>query len=393
MTLQVQAKHAEADRGDSRCWMVPLIDCWLWRLAHAMRCGCAGDVFRWPRRYRPPHEEPVMDVQQPDTPPRPPTITLLAKQLNVSPATVSRAFSRPELLRPDTVQRVLDAAAAAGYVPNRHARALSTGHTAAIGLVVADIANPFFAPLIRGVETIAQDRGFTVLLGNTDENPDREERVINTLVHQVEGLLVCSPRQPSASLRRLAQQHRVVLVNRDIHHTDRVLLDTGPAVRQAVEVLRDYGHRRLAYLAGPPSSWSNSQRRRAALAKASELQLHLEVVEVQAGTYAAARSVADQLLDAEITAVLAFDDVMAHGVMGGLAARGVRVPDDVSVIGCDDVLATTTYPPLSTIAVDMDAAAQAASRLLLDRGDAPPEPIRTVLPATLVLRGTVAAAP
>jgi len=316
-----------------------------------------------------------------------PTITQLAEQLGVSAATVSRAFSRPELLNPATVARVREAAAEAGYVPNRHARALSTGRTAALGIVVPDIANPFFPPLIRHVQNIAQSRGLTVVLADSDERPDREEHTIRTLSHQVEGLILCSSRLPATTLRRLAAEHRLVLVNRDVPETRRVLLDTAPAVRKAVNTLAALGHRRLAYLAGPqPRSWSNSQRRRAAEEQASGLGLELTSFATGAGTYAEAHALAAGVVGSGATAVLAFDDTLAHGFMGGCAELRIGVPDTVSVIGCDDVLATTTHPPLSTIAVDPQAVAAAAIDLLLDRTGSSG---RTLFEATLVLRGTV----
>lgn len=327
-----------------------------------------------------------------DRSPTRPTITEIARQLDVSPATVSRAFSRPELLRPETVQRVRDAARAVGYVPNRHARALSTGRTGAIGIIVPDIANPFFPPLIRQMQNIAQERGLTVLLADTDEQPEREEAAITLLSHQVEGLLLCSSRLPSTTLRRLTATHRMVLLNRDVPETGRVLLDTGPAVREAVRVVAGLGHRHLAYLAGPQArSWSNSQRSRAAREEAADAGVELSTYPTVSGTYDDGHALARQVVDAGVTAVIAFDDTLAHGFMGGLAVLGVDVPGHVSVLGCDNVLSTTTHPPLSTIAVDLEAAARAGMALLLDGPGGARPAGRTLLRSRLVLRGTVAA--
>jgi LacI family transcriptional regulator len=303
---------------------------------------------------------------------------------------VSRAFSHPQVLRPDTVERVLQAARVAGYVPNRHARALSTGRTAAVAIIVPDIANPLFPPLIRHVENLAQDQGLTVVLADTNERADREEGAVTVLSHQVEGVILCSSRLPSTTLHRLTQQHRLVLVNRDVPQTSRVLFDTAPAVREAVLTLARLGHRHLAYLAGPqPRSWSNSQRRRAAETAAAETGVRLTTYPTVRGTYDDGRVLAARVIDDQVTAVIAFDDVIAHGLMGGLAELDILVPGDVSVIGCDDVLSTTTHPPLSTIAVDLHAAARAAMDMLLTGPAGTFRSGRTLLEARLVLRGTV----
>ncbi len=316
-----------------------------------------------------------------------PTITQLAEQLGVSAATVSRAFTRPELLSPQTVTRVRAAAAQAGYVPNRHARALSTGRSAALGIVVPDIANPFFPPLIRHIQNLAQAQGLTVVLADTDERPEREEQIIRSLAHQVEGLVLCSSRLPAPLLRRLATTIRLVLVNRDVPDTMRVLLDTAPAVREAVELLAGYGHRHLAYLAGPqPRSWSNSQRRRAVSQTTEELGLRLTTFTTGAGSYDDAHALTTPVQASGATGVLAFDDTIAHGFMGGCAERGIHIPSEISLIGCDDVLATATHPRLSTIAVDLEAAARATIGLLLDRTE---RSARQSLTASLILRGTV----
>jgi LacI family transcriptional regulator len=323
----------------------------------------------------------------------PATIRDVARASGVHISTVSRTFSAPHMVNPETRSRVLATAETLGYRPNRAARALITGRTHNIGLIVADIANPFFPPLIRHVQNLAQDRGLTVLLADTDEQPGREEAAVALLSHQVEGLMLCSSRLPSTVLRRLAQQHRLVLVNRDVYETARVLLDTGPAVREAVTRLAELGHRRVVYLAGPqPRSWSNSQRSTAVHDQAAQLGLALVSLPTAHGTYEDGYALAAPVRAAGATAVLAFDDILAHGVMGGLAALGAQVPGDVSVVGCDDVLATTTHPPLSTIAVDLRAVAEASMAMLLDSPGAQPSG-RTLLVSRLVLRGTVGPAP
>ena len=318
-----------------------------------------------------------------------PTITQLATQLGIAPSTVSRAFTRPDLLRPDTVERVRAAAKEAGYVPNRHARALSTGRAGAIGLIVPDIANPFFPPLIRAAQNHASAAGLAVFLADSDENPDTEDRLISTMAPQVEGLLVVSSRLPSSRLRELSTRHHLALVNRDVEGTFRVLLDTTSAIESAIAHLAGLGHTRLAYVGGPERSWSNRQRRTAVEACARTRGLHLETYSAGPGTYDAAKALSRSVAGKGATAVIAFDDVVAHGLIGGFAAEGIAVPDEVSVIGCDDALATTTFPPLSTISFNVDAAAATAVRGLTEHAaEAALPATRVAFEGTLVLRGT-----
>jgi LacI family transcriptional regulator len=318
-----------------------------------------------------------------------PTITQLASQLGVAPSTVSRAFTRPHLLRPDTVERVLAAAKAVGYAPNNNARALSTGKAGAIGLIVPDIANPFFPPLIRAAQNHASAAGLSVFLADSDEDPAREERLIIAMAPQVEGLLVVSSRLPSTRLRELAGRYRIVLINRDVAGTFRVLLDATTAIRAALVHLEELGHTRIAYVGGPERSWSNRQRRAAVELAARERGLDFASYSAAPGTYESARALSRTVVAKGATGVIAFDDVLAHGLMGGFAEERIRVPEEVSIIGCDDALATTTFPALSTISFEVAEAAGAAVAALTEHATEPLlSAARVAFDGALVLRGT-----
>ena len=318
-----------------------------------------------------------------------PTITQLAAELGIAPSTVSRAFTRPNLLKPETVALVRKAAEAAGYIPNHHARALSTGRAGAIGLIVPDIANPFFPPLVRAAQTYASDLGLAVFLADTDEDANREDRVIARMAPQVEGLIVVSSRLSSGRIRQLANSQRLAFINRDIPETYRVLLDTGAAIRSALTHLSELGHRHIAYVGGPERSWSNKQRRAAVDTFSGIQPLTVTHFSADPGTYGAAKGLSSSVAASGVTAVIAFDDVIAHGLMGGFAAEGLDVPRDLSVIGCDDTLATTTFPALSTIAVNVgDAARRAVAALSENAGSTSLPGARIIFEGTLVLRGT-----
>lgn len=316
------------------------------------------------------------------------TINEVAKALGVAPSTVSRAFNRPHMLLPETVARVRAVAADMGYVPNRHARALSTGRTSAIGLVLPDITNPFFPPLVRAAQQAAEERDMSVLVAETDNDPERELRRLDQLRPQVEGIVLASSRLPEDALDAVVRRDRVVLVNRDHPGAARVLIGSGAAVTAAVAHLAATGALRLCYVGGPHRSWSEHERRGAVLEAGRAHGLTVTTERVETGTYADARSVAESLRPEEIDAVVAFDDVVAHGVIDGLASRGVSVPGDVRLVGCDDALPIETHPRLSTISLPSAQGVRRAVELLLASDGAPLPESREVLDGTLCLRET-----
>ena len=292
------------------------------------------------------------------------TIGDVAAAAGVSRSTVSRAFGRPDLLRPETVDRVIAIATELGYVGNQAARALSTGRFGNIAVVVPDVANSFFPPLLRSAQAAAESAGYAVFLGDSDESAVREDFLLTRLSSQVDGFILASPRLSDERIQHHARQRPLVLINRDLDGTSRVLIDIDGGAVESVRHLAGLGHRTIAYLGGPTESWSDQQRRVSIGEACRRSGLDIVVIELGRPSHTAGRDVVAALLTSQATAAIAFDDVVAQGVLAGLAVRGVDVPRDFSVIGCDDILAATTYPPLTTISAGSSAAGSRAIGLL-----------------------------
>lgn len=298
------------------------------------------------------------------------------------------------MLMPATVEKVLATARRLGYVPNQVARALSTGRSGNIALILPDVANPFFSALMRGAQAAAHKRGYATFLGDTDETAAMEDLLLTKLAVQVDGFVLASPRQSEESIRKHAARRPLVVINRDLEDIARVLVDTTGGFADAVKLLADLGHRTLAYVGAPRGSWSNQQRA-AAVAKAGEA-LGLRILQVDAvrPSHEAGQGCVDEVLASGATAALAVDDVVAQGMIAGLGNRGLTVPGDFSVVGCDNVIATTTYPQLTTVNAHCALAGSQAVDLLLDSLLVPGPPGGSlVIAGELVVRGTTGAAP
>ena len=316
------------------------------------------------------------------------TIGDIAAAARVSRSTVSRAFTRPQLLSPETVDHVRAVATRLGYVGNQAARALSTGRFGNIAVVVPDIANPFFPPLVRSLQSAAETADLAVFLGDSDESAEREAKLIARLAPQVEGFVLASPRLSEELIRELAATRPVVLVNRDLDGIPRVLIDSSGGMTEAVMLLKKLGHQRIAYLAGPRDSWSDQQRREVLTSAASGLAV--EVIEVGRPSYAAGRDSVSAIVRSGATAAIAFDDVVSQGVLAGLELRGISVPSDFSLIGCDDTLAALTTPALTSVSAGAATAGTAAAKLLIQLLEDPTAECVTIA-THLVIRATTAA--
>ncbi|TDE01978.1 LacI family DNA-binding transcriptional regulator [Jiangella asiatica] len=323
------------------------------------------------------------------------SLKAVAAEAGVSISTVSRAFTRPELIGHDTREQILAIADRLGYHPNRTARSLATGRTALLAVLLPDIANPFFPPLVRAVEDTAYDRGYSVLLMDTDEHLDREAKLLRSLSGQADGVIVCSPRSRTEALRSAAERTPIVLVNRTIEGIASVSCGTRDGVRQLVDHLHSLGHRDIVYLAGPSSSWSDRERRDSARRQAKKLSMRFQVLGHYPATFEGGVMAADAVAASGATAAIAFDDVMAMGVLRRLTERGFAVPGQVSVSGCDDIFfAAMTSPPLTSIATPIAEAGRTAVNLLIDElTGASREKRQVTLSGNLVVRGSTGPTP
>ncbi|MBO0883924.1 MAG: LacI family DNA-binding transcriptional regulator [Mycobacterium sp.] len=290
------------------------------------------------------------------------TIRDVARVSGVHPSTVSRALSAPDLVNAATRARVLSVADQLGYQPNRAARALITGRTHNVGLIVADIANPFFPPLIKAAEHRARLRGHHLFIADTDEDPAAEEELVRTLTQQVDGLLLCSPRLSNTRINALRTQVPMVVVNRSVPGLSSVLTNVAGGARQAIEHLVRLGHREIAFLAGPRGSWTNREIRRAASVAARAEATTVTPVGPNNPTEDGGAAAADMVLATKASAVLAYNDLMAIGLIEAVTARGVQVPEQLSVIGFDDIaLSRRIRPKLTTVATPSDEAGRLPS--------------------------------
>jgi DNA-binding LacI/PurR family transcriptional regulator len=287
---------------------------------------------------------------------RRPTIYDVAHEAGVAASTVSRAYSRPGRVHAETAQKIFQAAERLGY---RSARldGPQAGDRAvheAIGLVIADVTNPFYGEIIKGAHEAAREAGYQLILSHTNESPEVERETIERELEQVDGIVIASSRMSDSGLRMMVKRKPVVLLNRIIPEASCVVNDNLRGIRRAAEYLGALGHDRIYYVAGPEASWSDGMRWRALREAATELELDARRIGPNEPTVLAGLSAARRVAQLEVTAVLAYNDALAIGVMKGLRKLGVAVPDEVSVVGFDNILLDELVEPaLTTLAAPL----------------------------------------
>lgn len=314
------------------------------------------------------------------------TVTLddIAERARVSPSTVSRALSHPERVAPATRARILAIAAELNYQPNELARGLRQRATTIIGLLLADVLNDFHAFIAKGVQDAAYARGYTVMFGNTDEDPVREERFLSELHrHRFAGLIVVPTERTRQSLRRFARTP-VVEVDRasGLEDAHVVLADNVESSREVVRHLADLGHVRIATVAGRSSVTTGAERlqgyregmRLAGLPVHDGWVVSAERHDEEAGEQAMRRLLTLPVQDRP-TAVFAFNNLVTAGVLRAARAAGCVVPRDLSVVGFDDSRWAQLMSPALTVVAQpaLEMGYLAAERLfsVMGRPDAP----------------------
>jgi LacI family transcriptional regulator len=333
------------------------------------------------------------------------TIDDVADRVGVHKATVSRALNARtrHQVNEKTAARIAEVAQELGYVPNAMARGLRTSSSMTIGVIIPDLTNPFFPPIIRGIENYLQPRGYTALLANTDDSDAIELAALDSLLgRRIDGLVVASGSLQNSTL---ADAHQAgvfaVMLNRDAGGIPYPLVTGNDAtgIAAAVAHLADLGHRRIMHIAGPANFSTSGTRADAFLgACRSTKGVVGTVVEASALSVDAGYQSMDRVLTergARPTAIIAGNDLVALGVLRSLRAHGLSCPADMSVVGFNDFeFAQDSNPPLTTVHVPMLEMGTEAARMLLEAIDSrSQEPVTVQLPVSLIVRGSTGPAP
>jgi len=333
------------------------------------------------------------------------TIRDVARRARVSHQTVSRVINGHENVTADTRERVLGAIRELEYVPSAVARSLSSQRTHTLGMVTTDVSDHFFAEAVAGAEAEARKRGYFLIIGSIEEGSEDDERTYLRLMleRRVEGLIVAVPRLRLAEDDLLADavaRIPTVLVASDIDlpGADHVDIDNRRGGHEATTYLAEQKHRLIATITGPldwPSARARLDGYRDALREAG-IPAERTLVEpcVDWGLDSGRRA-AERLLQSvpKLTAIFAQSDLLALGAISALRARGMHVPEDVSVVGFDDIPVSSVFdPPLTTVRQPMREVGQLAARLIGDRAASARKTkgTRHMLRAPLVIRGSVA---
>ncbi|MFB7892514.1 LacI family DNA-binding transcriptional regulator [Microbacterium sp. NPDC056044] len=315
------------------------------------------------------------------------TLTDIAHACGVAPSTVSRALSNPNRVSPEMYERIRAKAVEMGYASATLPSAGQSRARGTIGLVLPNISNPFVFDLIRGSQAQCQAAGFLSLLISTEESAHVEQEWLRDLSRTVDGVVIASPRTDDDALKAIADAVPLVVINREVPGISGIVIATPAASVNALDYLHSLGHRRVAYVRGPETSWTDRTRLEALLPAAERNGTELVPLGAFHPSLEAGAAAADAVALSGATASLFFNDTLAIGAMARLRHRGVRVPEDISVIGCDDIFgAATANPPLTTITSPGERAGRAATELLISQLTSKPQPRVDYLSAHLTVR-------
>lgn len=330
-----------------------------------------------------------------------PTLADVAAEARVHIGTASRALNEAtkDMVKSETLRRVQDAANRLGYSPNVLASSLRSQKTASIGVVLPDLTNPFLPPIVRGIEDVLTKRGYVALLGNTDNDAELERKLVETLrARRVDGFIIATSKRNHPILENIAKSRTpIVLINRTTERDDisSVISDDAAGIRAAVSHLVELGHTHIVHIAGPADLSTGRDRAKAFADAMRDNKLPIKSTDIFlceqysiAEGYAATKQIFATRSD--VTALVAANDRIALGVLQALRDLKLSCPDEVSVVGFNDMpFVDLVTPPLTTIRVNQYALGAQSAELLLDRlADSSTITKTVVLPVKLIIRGT-----
>ena len=334
------------------------------------------------------------------------TLKDVAREAGVHISTASRALnpSTAAIVNPETVERVTDAARRLGYRPHPLARGLRTNRTMSVGVIIPDVENPLFGPIIAGVESVLVEEGYSVLIGNADRGPSHADNLIDEMMERhVDGLILATPSRDVSTAAAAAQrQVSIVLVNRSVDDQSipAIVGDDHAGIGLAVRHLRELGHQKIGHVAGPAWVSTGEGRRQAFLdwVKTVGVESDPDLVEeaewyqVEPGNAAALALLGRH---PELTAIVAANDLLALGCYRAARSLGKVIGVDISITGYNDIpLLDLMQPPMTAVRVPYrKMGADAATTLLamIADEDVPPGPV--LLPPTLAIRASTAPPP
>jgi LacI family transcriptional regulator len=324
-------------------------------------------------------------------------IRTVATAAGVSVATVSRVMNKVPTVAPHLSKKVWETVHRLGYVPNTQARALVSGRSKLLGVIISDITNPFFPELIQGFEDKALDVGYEALFGSTNHDLQRMQHCVQRMIErQVEGVAVMTFGIEEPLLERLSSEG-IPMVFIDVAPRKKnmsiIHVDYDQGIREAVQHLAALGHRRIGYITGPHGLHSADTRLRAFLAAAERVAIRVPDMYIFHGDHTAeggSRGVEHLLsLKQPPTAIMCSNDVSALGAMHAISRAGLSIPADISLIGFDDIKITEyVLPPLTTVRMSGRDIAASAVYALVNPGTAPKQ-----VETSLIVRQTTAVPP
>ncbi|NNE89779.1 MAG: LacI family DNA-binding transcriptional regulator [Silicimonas sp.] len=330
------------------------------------------------------------------------TLKDIARETGVHVSTVSRALTpnARASLSTEIVSKIRETAERLGYRPNRLASGLRTNRTMSVGVMIPDITNSLFPPIVRGIESVLEPAGYTSIVVNTDSDADREARLYDVLRERgVDGIINAAVHRIDPAALQVFDEIPVVTINRRVESASlpAVISDDAGGIRMAVDHLMENGHKVIAHIAGPETLSTGVDRRKA-------FEAAMEAHGVKASEYHVAKAAhyiedegvrcTEDLLDADasITALVCANDRLALGALDAISRRGLRCPDDMSITGFNDIPFLDLIPPgLTTVQVLQFEVGSTAAEILLKMMAGPDSrvPTTTILPVSLIERGSV----